>query len=95
MAIIAIRVRPGASRVRVGGCHQGPYGPALVVAVHSPPVDGRATEAALRALSSALGIRTSAVTLKAGAASRDKLVTIPDAPVELAARVASLRDGVL
>ncbi|HLL65986.1 MAG TPA: DUF167 domain-containing protein [Micromonosporaceae bacterium] len=92
MPTIAIRVKPGSSRVRVGGCHQGPYGPALVVAVHAPPVDGEATEAALRALAGALGVRSSAVALKAGPASRDKLVTVADAPADLDARVASLRE---
>ena len=45
----------GASRTRVGGRYDGPHGPALVVAVHAPAVDGRATEAARRALAEALG----------------------------------------
>ena len=42
-----VRVRPGASRTAVGGRYDGPLGPALVVAVTAPAVDGRATEAAL------------------------------------------------
>ena len=88
---IAIRVKPGASRTRVGGVHDGPYGPALVVAVGAPPVDGRATEAALRALADAVDVRPSRLRLRAGAASRDKLVEIDGAPPDLDARVRALR----
>lgn len=91
--MIAIRVKPGASRARVGGRHEGPYGPALVVAVNAPPVDGRATEAALRATAKALGVRPGDLSLRAGAASRDKLVVVADPPEDLDARVAVLRDG--
>lgn len=92
-ATVAVRVKPGASRARVGGAHTGVLGPALVVAVNAPPVDGRATEAVRRALADALGVRGSAVTLRSGAASRDKLFVITDPPVDLAARVAALRDA--
>jgi uncharacterized protein YggU (UPF0235/DUF167 family) len=88
---IAIRVKPGASRTRVGGSHDGPHGPALVIAVGAPPVDGRATEAALRALASALGVRPGTLRLKAGAASRDKLVWVDDPPADLPDRIAALR----
>ncbi len=93
MTTIAIRVKPGASRARVGGSHDGPYGPALVIAVGARPVDGQATEAALRALAGALDVRPSALRLKAGAASRDKLVLVDDPPADLPARVAALREA--
>lgn len=87
--VVAVRVKPGASRTRVGGCHQGGHGPALVVAVTAPAVGGRATEAARRALAGALAVRPAAVALHRGATSRDKLFTVP---AELAARVRALRD---
>jgi uncharacterized protein YggU (UPF0235/DUF167 family) len=90
MATIAIRVKPGAARTAVGGAYDGPFGPALVVAVHEPPVDGRATKAALRALADAISVRPARLTLKAGAASRDKLVLVEDPPDDLAERVAAL-----
>ncbi|MEV0130009.1 DUF167 domain-containing protein [Dactylosporangium sp. NPDC050688] len=89
MPTIAIRVKPGASRTAVGGSHAGPYGPALVVAVGARPVDGQATDAALKALAAALRVRPSALRLKAGAASRDKLVELPDGCTD---RVAALMD---
>jgi len=93
MVTIAVRVKPGASGTRVGGCHQGPHGPALIVAVHAPAVEGRATEAALRAVADALRLRRGAVTLRAGAASRDKLFTVAEPPDDLTDRIAALYGG--
>jgi uncharacterized protein len=90
---IAVRVKPGATRARVGGRFDGPYGPALVIAVNEPPVDGRATEAARRALASALGLRRSAVRLRAGTASRDKLFQVDEAPPGTDLLLGRLRDG--
>lgn len=69
---VAIRVRPGASRAGVGGVH----GEALVVKVSARAVEGRATEAALRAVADAVGVRRRDVRLVAGATSRDKVVEI-------------------
>ncbi|MBX7264678.1 DUF167 domain-containing protein [Micromonospora sp. Llam7] len=90
---VAVRVKPGASRARVGGRFDGPHGPALVIAVSPPAVDGRATEAARRALAAALGVRPAAVSLRTGSASRDKLFLITPAPPDLVGRLSRLRDG--
>jgi uncharacterized protein len=90
---VAVRVKPGASRTRVGGRYDGPWGAALVVAVHAPAVDGRATEAARRALAEAFGVRPAQVSLRAGATSRDKLFTVTAPPAGLDRRVHALRDG--
>ena len=87
-----VRVKPGASGTRVGGRYEGPYGPALIVAVTAPPVEGRATEAVLRAVADALGLRTRDVTLRAGTTGRDKLLAVADPGPDLAARLAALRD---
>jgi uncharacterized protein YggU (UPF0235/DUF167 family) len=76
----------------VGGRYDGPLGPALVVAVTAPAVDGRATEAARRALADALGLRRAALALRSGRASRDKLFALQDAPADLADRISALRD---
>jgi hypothetical protein len=90
---VAVRVKPAAGRARVGDRHDGPHGPALVVAVTAPAVDGRATEATRRALAEALGVRAATVTLRAGAASRDKLFTVHQPPTGAAGRLRELRDG--
>src|SRR5262245_16923722 len=89
-AVVPIRVKPGASRNRVAGRYDGPHGPALIVAVQAPAVDGRATTAAIRFVAEALGVPSRDVTWKTGAASRDKLVVIADAPSDLDSRLAAL-----
>jgi uncharacterized protein YggU (UPF0235/DUF167 family) len=88
---VAIRVRPGSSRTAVGGRYEGPYGPALVVAVQAPAVDGRATDAAVRAVAEALRIRPRGITIRAGQTSRDKLLEIADPPADLGTRIDALR----
>ncbi|MET7834940.1 DUF167 domain-containing protein [Micromonospora sediminicola] len=90
---VAVRVKPGASRARVGGRHDGPHGPALVVAVHAPAVDGRATEAVRRALADALGVRPAAVSLRSGATSRDKIFLVAHPADGLPEVLRRLRDG--
>lgn len=87
---LTLRVRPGASRNAVGGAYDGPRGRALVVAVTARAVDGRATEAALRAVAEELGVRRREVRLVSGATSRDKLIEIDPAPPDLRARVDTL-----
>ncbi|MFV2019752.1 DUF167 domain-containing protein [Micromonospora sp. LOL_023] len=94
--VVAVRVKPGASRTRVGGAHAGARGLALVIAVTAPAVDGRATEAARRALAEALDIPVRWVALHTGASSRDKLFSVaapPAAVAGIASRVDRLRDG--
>jgi uncharacterized protein YggU (UPF0235/DUF167 family) len=92
MFSLALRLRPGASRTAVGGGYDGPYGRALVVAVPARAVDGKATEAAVRAVADALGLRPRDISVKSGHASRDKLVVVDAPPPDLAARVVRLRD---
>jgi uncharacterized protein YggU (UPF0235/DUF167 family) len=92
-AFLAIRVKPGSSLTRVGGSYDGPHGAALVVAVNAPPVDGRATDAAIAALADALGLRRATLSLRSGAASRDKIIVVTDAPPDLAERVERLHDA--
>ncbi|MBV1852449.1 DUF167 domain-containing protein [Catellatospora tritici] len=92
-AVVAVRVKPGAGRTRVGGRYDGPHGTALIVAVAAPAVDGRATEAARRALAAALEVSAAAVELRTGHTSRDKLFTVAAPPADLADRLAALYGG--
>jgi len=91
---VSVRVRPGASRTRVGGRY-GQSGPdaRLVVAVSARAVDGAATQAVLRAVAEALGVRPRQVVLVLGATSRDKVLEVLDPPDDLAARLAVLLEG--
>jgi uncharacterized protein YggU (UPF0235/DUF167 family) len=68
---------------------------ALVVRVTARAVDGQATEAALQALATAIGVRRREVTLVTGASSRTKLVDVVTSDrtdAELTERVQSLRN---
>jgi len=87
---VLLRVRPGASRTAVGGRYDGPGGAALVVAVTARAVEGQATEAVLRAVAEAFGVRRSAVALGRGQTSRDKLVDIQGSEGDLQARLEKL-----
>ena len=83
---VAIRVKPGSGRTVVGGR----YDNALVVRVAERAVDGRATEAALRALAEALGVRRADLRLITGATSRTKAIEIDG---DVTARVEALLDA--
>jgi uncharacterized protein len=86
--VLALHAQPGARRTAVSG----PYGERLKVALHAPPVDGKANDELLRYLAAELDLRRNQVRLLAGTASRDKSVAIAcdaaDAP-RLAAQLAA------
>ena len=65
---IAIHAQPGARRTEVAGLH----GDALKVRVAAPALEDRANEALVAFLAAALGVPKRAVTLEAGARSREK-----------------------
>ena len=66
-AVLAVRVTPNARRAGIT-LQDG----AIRIAVTEVPEDGRATEAARVALSRALGVAKTRLTLLRGATSRDK-----------------------
>ena len=90
---VAVRVKPGASRTRVGGRYDGPYGQALIVAVTARPVEGQANEAVRRVLAEALGVRRSQLTIVSGESARDKVVAVTQPPPGLSDRLAELIEG--
>lgn len=71
---VTVRVRPGASRTRVGGS----WGPqsALLVSVTARAVDGAANRAVVAALAEAFGTRPRSVAVVQGERSRTKVVEI-------------------
>jgi uncharacterized protein len=75
-----VRVRPGARRTAVGGRWDGPGGPALLVAVTAPAVDGKANSAVVEALAAAFGVRRSRLVIVSGQRGRDKIVDLDPAP---------------
>ena len=83
----AVRVRPCSWAGAVGGCRDGPRGPALLVAVRARAVDGRANAAVEAALAEVFEVRRADVGIVAGR-SRDKVVAIRGDETHLRARLA-------
>ena len=78
--VIEIRVRPNASRNKVGGTAGDP--PRLVVAVQAPAIDGKANAAVIKELAAAFGLRARDFIIIHGELSRDKrLIVHGDASV--------------
>jgi uncharacterized protein (TIGR00251 family) len=86
---LEIHVKPGSTRTAVGGRH----GDALAVSVTARAVDGKATEAALRAVAEAFGVPRRDVSLVTGATSRRKVIEIDGSQAGLAARRDELLGG--
>ena len=91
--VIEIRVRPNASRNKVGGTAGDP--PRLVVAVQAPAVDGKANAAVIKELATAFGLRARDFTIVHGELSRDKRLTISNSSVQIASRYNELLNGQL
>ena len=72
--LLEIRVRPNSSRNKVGGSVGDP--PRLVVAVQAPAVDGKANQAVIKELASALNLRARDFTIVFGELGRDKRIII-------------------
>ena len=89
--LLEIRVRPNASRNKVGGTAGDP--PRLVVAVQAPAVDGRANAAVIKELAAAFGLRARDFTIVRGELSRDKRLLIADALPEHFSRYEELLAG--
>jgi uncharacterized protein (TIGR00251 family) len=69
---IGIRLKPGSSREKIVSID----GNEISMAVTAAPVDGKANDAMIRLLAKTLDIPKSSITLRRGAASRNKLVEI-------------------
>jgi len=86
--VLALRVQPGARRTAIAGEH----GQRLKIALHAPPVDGKANEELLRFLCSELGLRRGQLRLLAGTTSREKSVAI-ESDASTAGRLVALLTG--
>lgn len=82
--LLEIRVRPNASRNKVGGSVGDP--PRLVVAVQAPAVDGKANDAVLKELAQAFNLRRRDFTIVYGELGRDKRIIVEGFESDLKAR---------
>jgi len=86
--LLEIRVRPNASRNKVGGTVGNP--PRLVVAVQAPAVDGKANAAVIKELATAFDLRARDFTIVHGELARDKRLLVNGEGIELAKRLEEL-----
>jgi uncharacterized protein (TIGR00251 family) len=86
--LLEIRVRPNASRNKVGGIAGDP--PRLVVAVQAPAVDGKANAAVIKELAIAFDLRVRDFTIVHGELARDKRLIVKGDENELAKRFEEL-----
>jgi uncharacterized protein (TIGR00251 family) len=80
---LRLRVKPGARKTSIMGVHGG----ALKVSVGAPPERGKANEAVVALLAEILELPSSAVTIVAGARSKDKTAVVALAPDIVRARL--------
>ena len=85
-----IKVQPKSRRPGVLGSAPSIEGERLRIGVSEPAEGGRANRAACAVLAEALGVPASAVSLIAGAASREKRLHVRGDPVALAALLDAL-----
>ncbi|HKR28338.1 MAG TPA: DUF167 domain-containing protein [Acidobacteriaceae bacterium] len=72
----AVRVTPRASRTAITGLTGDEPDSALKIALHAPPVEGRANAALIEFLADLLHVRRSDIEIAAGAHARTKLILI-------------------
>ena len=76
---VSVRVKPGASRTKVGGQYGEPsaaQGAVLIVFVAQRAVEGAATEGVLKAVAKAFGLRRADVELVQGHSARTKVLEL-------------------
>jgi hypothetical protein len=87
---LAVRAQPGAKRTAITGVYGDGAAAQLKIAVHAPPLEGRANLALIAFLAESFSIPRSAVELTSGELSRSKVfllrgVTLAHAAAKLAA----------
>ncbi len=90
---VSVRVKPGASRTKIGGRYGEPSAgqeAVLVVFVAQRAVDGAATEGVLKAVAKAFGLRRADVDLVKGSTTRTKVLELRGEEQALTARLAEL-----
>jgi uncharacterized protein YggU (UPF0235/DUF167 family) len=87
---VAVKVHPGARRPGVLGQVPDVEGTRLKIAVAEPPEDGRANRAVCAALATAIGVPAASISVRHGAASRQKTLHVAGDATALAARLAAL-----
>ncbi len=86
--LLSLHIQPGARRSGVAGLH----GEALKIRLAAPPVEGKANAALLAYVAELLALPKSAVTLKSGQTSRQKVVRVEGVDEKRLAALPALPD---
>jgi len=70
---LAVRAQPGAKKTAITGVYGEGAAAQLKIAVHAPPIEGRANSALIAFLAETFGLPKNAVELVAGELSRSKV----------------------
>jgi hypothetical protein len=70
--VLTVRAQPGAKRTAIAGIYGEGESAQLKIAVHAPPIEGRANQALVEFLAETFGLPKSRVELVSGALSRSK-----------------------
>ena len=86
---LAVRAQPGAKKTAITGVYGEGAAAQLKIAVHAPPLEGRATQALIVFLAETFGVPRNAVELMAGELSRSKVFLLRGVSREKAESVIS------
>ena len=81
---LAVRAQPGAKRTAIAGIYGEGDAAQLKIAVHAPPIEGRANEALIAFLAEVFDVPKRAVELQSGQLSRSKVFLIRGVSMERA-----------
>jgi hypothetical protein len=81
---LAVRAQPGAKKTAITGIYGEGAEAQLKIAVHAPPLEGRANQALIAFLAETLGVAKNAVELKSGELSRSKVFLLRGVSLEKA-----------
>jgi uncharacterized protein (TIGR00251 family) len=86
---LAVRAQPGAKKTAITGVYGEGAAAQLKIAVHAPPLEGRANQALIAYLAETFGVTRNSVELTSGELSRSKVfllrgVTLANANAKLA-----------
>jgi uncharacterized protein len=70
---LAVRAQPGAKKTAISGIYGEGQGAQLKIAVHAPPVEGRANEALVEFLAEAFSLPKRSVEIASGELARSKV----------------------
>jgi uncharacterized protein len=73
---LAVRVQPGAKKTAILGVYGDGPAAQLKIAVHAPPLDGRANAALVEFLAEIFSLPKSAIEIVSGESSRSKLILL-------------------